>query len=97
MTGFRRMNEEGRGAGGGKGRGNLAADVPRFAESRNDQPSLGIPDQFSGARKGGAEIGLQRTGQRRNAAASLAKSLMLAFSGRGLRRPVDLVPTIIEA
>jgi len=60
MAGFGGVDEEGGRAGGGKGRGDLAADMARLAEPGDDQPPLGIPDQVGGGDKGCAQIGLQR-------------------------------------
>ncbi len=64
MARFGRMNEERRRAGGGEGRGDLAADMAGLAQAGNDQPSLGVPDQLGGGSEGCAEIGLQRRRQR---------------------------------
>ncbi len=69
MAGLGGMNEERRGAGRGKGRGDLAADMARLAEPGDDQPSLGIADQLGGGGEGRAEIGLQRRRKRGDPAA----------------------------
>ncbi len=69
MAGLGGVDEEGRRAGGGKGRGDLAADMAGLAESGDDQPALGVPDQLGGSGKGHAEIGLQRRRQRGDPAA----------------------------
>ena len=69
MAGLGGVDEKRRGAGGSKRRRDLAADMAGFAEPGDDQPALGVADQFGGGSKGGAEIGLQRRGERDDAAA----------------------------
>jgi hypothetical protein len=68
VAGFRGMDEERRRAGGGKSGRDLAADMARFAEPGDDQPSLGVADAIDGRRKRRAEVGLQRRRDRGNAA-----------------------------
>ena len=69
MAGFGGVNEERRRAGGGKGRGDLAADMARLAEPGDDQPSLGVPDQIGGGGERRPQIGLQRCRERGDPAA----------------------------
>ena len=64
-----RVNEKRRRAGGGEGRRDLAADMAGFAEACDDQPALGAADQLGRGGKGRTEVGLQRRGERGDAAA----------------------------
>ena len=48
MSGFGRVHEEGGRARGGEGRGEFAADVPRFAHARNDQSAAAVEKNADG-------------------------------------------------
>ena len=43
-----KMQESRRCAGGGEGRGDLAADVPRLAQARDNQLAFRLQDQAAG-------------------------------------------------
>ena len=47
----------------------LRADMAGFAEPGDDQPALGVANEIGGGGKRRAEIGLQRRGDRGDAAA----------------------------
>src|SRR3954463_14555055 len=63
MAGFGGMDEEGRRAGGGEGRGDLAADMAGFSEPGDDQAATGIANQVGSGGESRAEIGLERRGE----------------------------------
>ena len=69
MAGLGGMDEEGGRAGGGEGGGDLARHMAGLAEPGDDQPPLGVANDIGGGGKRRAEIGLQRRGQRGDAAA----------------------------
>ena len=69
MAGFGGVHEERRRAGGGEGRGDLAADMAGFAEPGDDHAALGVADEIGRGGKGRAETDLQRRGDRGDAAA----------------------------
>jgi hypothetical protein len=55
------VHKKGRRPGGGKRRGDLAADVPRFAHAGHDHPAARLPDRVDG----GHEMRSQAVGHSR--------------------------------
>jgi hypothetical protein len=70
MAGFGGMDEEGRGAGRGQRRCDLAPDMARLAEPGDDDPALGLADQSDRFGKRDTERTLQRCNDGGNAVAS---------------------------
>ena len=87
MAGLGGVHEKRRRAGGGKGRGDLAADVAGFAEAGDDQAALGAADQLGCGGKGRTQIGLQGSGERGDAAAlGVQRAQRRLHGGVSLRR-----------
>ncbi len=68
MAGLCGMDEESWCSRRGEGRGDLAADMAGLAEACDDQAAPSLEDQVGGGNESRAEIGLQRGGQRGDAA-----------------------------
>ena len=60
MPGLAGMDEEGRGAGGGQGRGDLAPDVPGLAHAGGHHPPAAGKRQLAGAGKLAIDPGSDR-------------------------------------
>ncbi|MNG09003.1 hypothetical protein D3C84_923980 [compost metagenome] len=59
MAGLGGVNEKGRGASTGQGRGDLVADMPRFAHADHDDTAFAGQNHFAGAHEIRVDTGQQ--------------------------------------
>ncbi len=77
-----RMHEESGCTGRSQCRGDLAGDMPRFAEPRDDDAALGVADEFDGLGKRRSQRAAERGRDCGNAVASDLERAQRGLNGR---------------